>query len=205
MAMRQAPADELIPTRATLLSRLKDWEDQESWSEFFNIYWKLIYKTALKYGLQDAEAQDVVQETIISVSKSMPGFRYDPAIGSFKAWLLRLTRWRIRDQHRRRNIVNHHETLVDGEAALEAALTQEVEAEWNDEYERNLVDAAMERVKMQVDPKQFQIFDLYVLKEWPVKRIADLMNVAPPKIYLVKHRISKMVKREALSLNQRMS
>src|SRR4051812_20079887 len=64
------PSDrELIPTRATLLHRLKNWEDNSSWHEFFNIYWRLIYGIARKAGLREEEAQDVVQETLISVAK----------------------------------------------------------------------------------------------------------------------------------------
>src|SRR2546430_13418551 len=96
--------DELIPTRASLLGRLKDWKDEASWKVFFETYWKLIYNAAIKAGLTDAEAQDVVQETVISVSKSMPSFEYDAVGGSFKSWLLKLTAWRIVDQKRRRNV-----------------------------------------------------------------------------------------------------
>src|SRR6266498_1052034 len=94
--------DELIPTRATLLQRLKDWQDRSSWQEFFDTYWKLIYGVARKAGLTDAEAQDVVQETLVSVAKHMPTFNYDPALGSFKAWLLNMTRWRMISQFRKR-------------------------------------------------------------------------------------------------------
>jgi hypothetical protein len=50
-----------IPTRQSLLARLKDWEDQESWREFFDTYWRLIHATALKAGLSEPEAQEVVQ------------------------------------------------------------------------------------------------------------------------------------------------
>ena len=57
-----------IATRASLLVRLKDREDQASWQEFFDTYWRLIYSVATKAGLNDAEAQDVVQETVISVA-----------------------------------------------------------------------------------------------------------------------------------------
>src|SRR6267142_6487584 len=106
------PRDELIPTRATLIQRLKNWQDQSSWQDFFDTYWKLIYGVALKGGLTEAEAQDVVQETMISVAKHMPTFKYDRNIGSFKAWLLKLTRWRIIDQLRKRGplAVNHSST-----------------------------------------------------------------------------------------------
>lgn len=68
------PADEFIPTRQSLLSRLKDWDDKASWRDFFNTYWKLIYSVSLKAGLRDEDAQEVVQETMISVHSHPIGF-----------------------------------------------------------------------------------------------------------------------------------
>src|SRR5437016_2589691 len=93
---------ELIPTRKSLLSRLKNWDDRESWNDFFNTYWKLIFFTAQKAGLTEAESQDVVQETVIGVCRKISEFKYDPKVGTFKSWLLRLTFWRIRDQFNKR-------------------------------------------------------------------------------------------------------
>ena len=84
-----------LATRESLLSRLRDWGDNRSWREFFDTYWHLIYGLAVKCGLTEAEAQDVVQETMISVAKQMPAFKYDPGLGSFKGWLLQITRRRI--------------------------------------------------------------------------------------------------------------
>src|SRR5438309_8508414 len=85
--MTKTGADELIPTRHSLLRRVKNWEDQASWEEFFKIYWKLIYGVAIKAGLTDAEAQDVVQETIMNAAKNIKGFEIGSERGSFKAWL----------------------------------------------------------------------------------------------------------------------
>src|SRR5262249_1836678 len=94
--------DEFIPTRKSLLSRLKQWDDQKSWQEFFNTYSHLLYRVAVKAGLSDAEAQDVVQETIIVVARKIPDFKYDAALGSFKSWLLLITRRRIEKQLKKR-------------------------------------------------------------------------------------------------------
>ena len=80
----EAASENDIPTRNSLLARLKNWEDAESWIDFFNTYWRLIYGVAKRSGLTDSEAHDVVQETLLEIAKKMPGFRYDPAIGSFK-------------------------------------------------------------------------------------------------------------------------
>src|SRR6516225_6696526 len=94
------PPDSL-PTRRSLLSRLRNLGDDASWRTFFDTYWLLIYNVARKSGLTDADAQDVVQETIIAVARKMPEFRYDPAKGSFKNWLLLITRRRIHDHLRK--------------------------------------------------------------------------------------------------------
>ena len=63
---------DLLATRWSLLVRLKDWQDQASWQEFFDLYWRLIYAVAVKAGLSDAEAQDVVQDTLLSVARKIP-------------------------------------------------------------------------------------------------------------------------------------
>ena len=101
LAMNDNPKD-LIPTRVSLLQKLKEWDDQESWRRFFETYWKLLYAVAVRSGLNEPEAQDVVQETVIAVAKKMKNFRYDPAVDSFKGWLLYHTRKRIAMHFRRR-------------------------------------------------------------------------------------------------------
>src|SRR5438034_8403369 len=139
-------ADELIPTRASLIKRLKNWQDQSSWQEFFDIYWKLIYGVARKAGLTDAEAQDVVQETMASVAKHMPTFNYDPAIGSFKAWLLNMTRWRIIGQLRKRGpyaeqrpSCNDTSTRTNLAERVADPAGQALDAVWEAEWENNLL------------------------------------------------------------------
>ena len=74
----------------------------DSWDYFSKTYRGLLFSVALKSGLSDSEAQEAVQETLISVSRKMSEFKYDPAVGSFKGWLLQVTRRRIADQFRKR-------------------------------------------------------------------------------------------------------
>jgi len=84
--------DRLFATRRSIVDRLGDWRDQQNWQRFFDTYWRLIYSVARKAGLTEDEAQEVVQETVITVAKNAGDFRYDPKIGSFKSWLLQTTR-----------------------------------------------------------------------------------------------------------------
>lgn len=199
--------NEYIPTRMSLLSRLKNWDDHESWKVFFDTYWKLIYNTAARAGLSDAEAQDVVQETVISVLKSMPSFRYDEE-GSFKQWLLRVTGWRIVDQFRKRENaapLTRKRSTNTGTSIMEIAdpASLNLDKNWEADWERNLFDAAIERVKLQVDPKQYQLFDLCVFKHWPVSQIAETFKVSPTRIYMAKHRVNKLIKKEIATLQKK--
>lgn len=203
--MRQ-DRDDLIPTRASLIGRLRDWQDQASWQDFFDTYWKLIYGVGRKAGLNDTEAQDVVQETMVSVAKHMPKFKYDPAIGSFKAWLLTMTRWRIIAQFRKRGpIADEPRTSNDKTAtALVEKIADESghkwEEVWEAEWETNLLEAAIVRVQRRIDPEKYQIFDFYVNKDWPPAKVAERFHVSVDQVYLVKHRITEAIRSEVKRL-----
>jgi RNA polymerase sigma-70 factor (ECF subfamily) len=176
-----AGTDDLLPTRQTLLERLKDWTDDASWRVFFDTYWQLIYRIALKAGLTKSEAEEVVQQTMISVAKAMKDFRYDPARGSFKGWLLQLTVWRITNQFNRRRLGAPVEVApppppagAEGEdSPAEAQVPAELERIWDAEWEESLLHTALERVRRQANPKHYQIFDLCVIQRKPTKEVRE--------------------------------
>lgn len=197
--------NELLPTRRSLLSRLKNWKDEESWREFFDTYWKLIYNAAVRAGLNATEAQDVVQETVIAVSRNMPNFVYDPAKGSFKAWLMRQTSWRIGNQFRKRLPVHdlHRDLASQATTALERVpdpAGPALDALWDEEWEKVIWEAALRRVKRKVDAKQYQVFDLCVHRHWPAGKVAKDLRINAAKVYLIKHRVGNLLKRELLYL-----
>jgi len=206
-------AAELIPTRASLIDRLKNWQDQASWQEFFDTYWKLIYGIARKSGLTDFEAQDVVQETMASVAKHMPLFTYNPAIGSFKCWLLNMTRWRVADQLRKRGPINPHARSGESPSGTGTRETERVadpaslnlDEIWEAEWEHNLLAAAITNVKRRSDPQKYQIFDLYVNKECAPEKIARIFNIAVDQVYLIKHRVTELIKEEVKRLEKEMT
>ncbi len=72
---------EFLVTRRSLVDRLGDWNDGKRWQQFFDSYWKLIHRAARKAGLTESEAQEVVQETLITVAKKIGRLKYDPALG----------------------------------------------------------------------------------------------------------------------------
>jgi RNA polymerase sigma factor (sigma-70 family) len=198
----------LIATRRSLVDRLANWDDQRRWQEFFDTYWKLIYSAARKSGLPDAEAQEVVQETVITVAKNIDRLKYDPAIGSFKGWLLQITRWRISDQFRKREPegVKRPNLQDDSFTAtidrVPDSRIVDLDAVWETGWKENLLEAAIARVKRKIDPKQFQIFDCYVRKEWPAQKVAERLRVSVGQDYLARHRVAALLKKEIKTLEK---
>lgn len=204
-----------IPTRWSLLSRLKNWDDQESWREFFDTYWNLLYGVSIHAGLTDAEAQDVVQETIIAVAQRMKEFKANPALGSFKGWLLHTTRWKIADQFRKRHAeravteANHRprpasdtpRTATVDRFPDPASLVQE--SVWDEQWEQNLRAAAIEAVKRQVDPLEYQIFDLCVLRGSSPKKVAMKLGVKMWKVYLAQKKAARLLQQEVKRLESK--
>ena len=203
MKLKSSEENDLLPTRRSLLIRLKNWDDKDSWKRFFDTYWKLIYGAAIKSGLSDAEAQDVVQETVLSVAKKMNEFKYDPALGSFKGWLLTLTRWRITDQVRKRARHERNNKSAGDDTARTSTIEavpdpqgQKLDAIWDAEWKKNLMDASIERVKRKVGARQYQLFDLYVIKGWTVEDVVKTLGVSTDQIYKAKSRISASIREE---------
>ena len=206
-----ADADSL-PTRRSLLSRLRNLGDDASWRAFFDAYWRLIYNVARRAGLGDADAQDVVQETVIAVARKIPEFRYDPAKGSFKQWLLLITRRRIHDRLRR---LYRSAALITSCEAEAAALqnapspTQspdaQIDAAWECEWRETLFQAALARVRQRSSPKHYQVFDYCVLQNLSAPKVARMLGMSAAQVYLAKHRVRVAVKRAVAELEAEMN
>jgi RNA polymerase sigma factor (sigma-70 family) len=204
-------AEDLIPTRSSLLGRLKDWDDKESWRAFFETYWKLIYSFAKRRGLSHEESQDVVQDTVLAVAKSISRFEYDPKACAFKTWLLGVTRSKIANQYARRA---KHPTLLDhgnlDDNTRSPALDRVAELHenrweesWDEEWQKNLMDTAIQQVKQRVSIEQYQMFDLFVLKQWRASEVARTLGVTIGHVYVAKHRVAKLIRQQVQLLEDK--
>jgi RNA polymerase sigma factor (sigma-70 family) len=201
--------DSRLPTRQSLLSRLRDWHDEEGWREFFDTYWRLIYRVARQAGLDDASAQDVVQNTFVYLTRRMPKFRYDRARGSFKSWLRQVTRSRISIFRRRAEAKEPplpELTLEEGDAKVWESIPDPagdaMDEIWQREWEDNLVKAALRRISAKVSAQQLMIFELAALGEVPLKQVARKLDVSLMQVYLARHRVGKLFKTEVMRLRR---
>lgn len=195
-----------VATRVSLLRRVCDWRDDASWQEFFNLYWKLIYTLALRAGLTECEAEEVVQATMVAISKKIHQFKPGSRNGSFRQWIYRQTQWKITDQFRHRireQKARHSSPARDEMTATRTGTVARIPDQRNDlahfvqeDWDQAVAEVVWARVKRTVKPKHFQVYDLHVVKKWPIREVARLLQVNVAQVYLIKSRISRLLRQQ---------
>jgi RNA polymerase sigma-70 factor (ECF subfamily) len=203
------------PTRKSLIEKLDNWSDWSSWDAFYRTYSQFVWHIARKAGLTDDEANDVVQETFIGVAKNLQKTKFDTSRGSFKSFLLNQARWRILDQFRRRKKTWYRELSMsaaeeEGEdgprtSPIERAADPNgaaLEKMWEHEWQDQIMDLAMRRVRALVSPRQFQIFSCCAIKGWSPEKVKEELGVNSAQVYLAKHRVGRILKKEIQKLSE---
>lgn len=195
--------EDSLPTRPSLLARLKNWNEQTAWREFSDDYAPLVRNVARKAGLSAVEADEVVQETMIAVASKIADFEHAGNRGSFRNWLYQQTRWRIADQFRQRDKArmprSDHKAQNDEHMSDVSELTESDPAfseMWEAEWLAHLRQIATARVKRQVSPRQFQLFELHEIQGLSVTAAARAAGASVAATYMAKSRVSRIWRRE---------
>ena len=201
----------MVPTRQSLLSRLRDCQDQEGWREFFETYWRLIYRVARGSDLSDLQAQEVVQNTFIYLSRRMPRFQYNREGGSFKSWLRAVTQSRINIYLRaeKGHLVGRHEPFPgstneddDVMGAWPDPAGNRLDEIWQREWEDNLLKTAFRRLRPKVSAQQLLIFRAATFGGLSASQVAEKLDVSVAQIYLARHRVGRLFKAEVRRLRK---
>jgi RNA polymerase sigma factor (sigma-70 family) len=186
---------EFPPTRASLLLRLRDRRDAAAWDEFVDRYAPLVYGYLRKRGLQDADAADLTQDVLAAVAGAISRLEYDPARGAFRNWLFtvvrrKLANWRASRANRLRGSGD-----TDAQQLLEEApAPDELEAEWQAEWERRLVAWACEQVRRDASEATWQAFWRTAVDGQPGKQVAADLGLTVAAVYHARSRILARIK-----------
>ena len=182
-------------TRPSLLVRIRDTGDAEAWHQFVELYAPVIHGFYRKRGLQDADAADLTQAVLQTVSVEAGRLKYDPARGSFRSWLFTIARNEQYDfiAHRRRipGGGNDPSERVDNVPARE-----EEAAQWEQEYERRIYAWAAERVCRCVDDMTWEAFRLTAVEGKSGVETADALGMSVGAVYVAKSRVLARLRRE---------
>ncbi len=192
--------DESLNTRLSLIVKLRDPSDTAAWSEFVALYEPLVYRLARRKGLQDADAQDLVQDVFQALARSID--HWDPARGSFRAWLSQITRNLLI------NILSRGKNLPRGSGSTSIQdLLQEQPADdpsatavFEAEYRRHLFQWAADQVRDEFTPATWQAFWQTVVEQRPTKDVAAELGITLGALYVARSRILSRLKRKIDSL-----
>jgi RNA polymerase sigma-70 factor (ECF subfamily) len=176
-------------TRVTLLSRVRDPSDSAAWAEFESRYRDLLVRFCRRQGLQQADAEDLVQVVMANLSKSLPRFAYDPARGRFRDYLYRCARnaisqWSSRPRGREIALDTGVETALAIDAPRDAASVRAWEEEWVAHHYR----LAMRTIRNTFEARSVEIFDRSIAGE-TVATLAAAYDMSEQAVHKVRQRI----------------
>jgi RNA polymerase sigma-70 factor (ECF subfamily) len=184
-----------------LLGRLRqDPLDQAAWAEFVGHYGAKVYAWCRKWGLQEADAQDVTQDVLLRLARKMKDFAYDPS-RSFRAWLKTLTShaWSDFAKARQRPGQGTGDSAV--RTGLESTEAREdLVKHLEEEFDRELLEEAMVRVRLRVAPQTWEAFRLTALEGLAGAEAATRIPMQVAQVFVAKRRVQKMLREEIARL-----
>lgn len=193
----RSKSEGFMQTRASLLMRIRDPQDSQSWTEFVQLYAPLLHSYAMKNRLQDADAADLAQDILRLVLRAAPEFVYEPARGSFRGWLFTVARNEIRKFTTRK--ANRNRGTGDSEVRdLLAEYPDEgsSEAEWDKEYQLHLFHWAAKRVQPEFREASWQAFWRTVVDGQEIDTVAKELNMSTGAVYIARSRITARIRQE---------
>jgi RNA polymerase sigma-70 factor (ECF subfamily) len=189
-------------TRVTLLQRLRsDPADPQAWAEFVDHYGGKVLGWCRTWGLQEADAQDVTQDVLLSLARRMKDFAYDPS-KSFHAWLKTVARhaWLAFVNGRRRPGVGSGDSGVLDQL-LSVAARDDLLKRLEEAFDHELLEEAVRRVRLRVEPRTWEAFRLTAEEGLSGAEAAARTGLRVSQVYVAKKRVQDMLRQEIQALD----
>lgn len=182
-------------THPSLLLRLRDSRDCGAWREFVALYGELVYRFARKRGLQDADAADVTQIVFHAVSQEIRRLEYDRRRGTFRGWLLVVTRNQVNKYLASRRGTNRPVVQTLNESLIEGFVAEDEEAkQWEYDYQLRAFRLAAERVRLEFTEASWQAFWRTAVEGQGAKAVSESLGMSVGAVYMSRSRVLHRVK-----------
>jgi RNA polymerase sigma-70 factor (ECF subfamily) len=188
-------------TSTTLLARLRQVPaDQAAWGEFTERYGRKIYGWCRQWNLQEADAQDVTQMVLLKLVEKMQTFVYDPS-RSFRAWLRTVARhawsdyW---DGRAARAVASGGTNAAQMLSTVEAR--EDLMKRLEDEFDREVLDEAMSRVRQRVIPRTWRAFEMMAMEGRSGAETASALGMKVATVFVAKSKVNKLLQEERRKL-----
>ena len=188
-------------TSTSLLVRLQQAPaDQGAWAEFVRRYGPRIHEWGRRWGLQEADAQDVSQDVLLKLVRAMQAFRYDPAL-RFRGWLKTVAHHAWQDLARGRRPVAAGGEPAAADPLQSLAACDDLAAGVEAAYEQELFDRAVGRVRPRVQPQTWDAFRLTAFDGLPGAEVAARLGMPVTSVYKARSNVQRLLRAEVLELD----
>jgi len=195
-----------LSTSTTLLGRIINPDDNDSWQQFLRKYRRVLFALAMKKGLTDDEAGDAVQETLIAVANNISKFTQGSP-RSFRPWLFKIANSKTVDQLRKRLPVQKRaeRTAAGSERTdiierIPNPTSLGFEARWERQERQHIQEAALKKLRATVKAQHYQIYDAYAVKGWEINKVVAAFGVTPDNVHKVHERLKRKLQQEIIRL-----
>lgn len=178
-------------TTSTILERMKSFGDQSIWDQFHARFRRPLLAYARKWGLSDAEAEDVTQEVLAAFAEGYKAGKYDRAKGRLNKWLFGIAYTQIANRRRRLGREAQHQHQAGESFWEDVPGEQEAEKVWDADWESGVLEECLRQVKTEVAERTFEAFVLTVRQGRPADDVARELNMSREAVYVAKHRVLK--------------
>ena len=174
-------------TRSSVLRAVADTENEAAWQRLFDLYAGFVFSIARAKGLNDADADDIVQVVFTDLARNLPTFQYDRAKGKFRAYLSGLVNWRVMDKLK----------VGKRDADLKASFWEEAKAASSDdngfaerEWQAAALEEALRRIKPDVNPEHYAAFVASAIEGQDTEIVTKLYGISSDNLYQIRKRLT---------------
>jgi RNA polymerase sigma-70 factor (ECF subfamily) len=190
-----------FPTRPTLLARVRDRSDAESWREFYEYYQPLLLRYLRRLGLKDHAADDVIQDVFSRLLHALPAFELGGRSGRFRGYLWKVTFSALVDQARQVKARKHaEEERVRRFLDADESESRKEQAEWDQMEQQHRLDIATRRVRSVTSAKSWACYEQRLLHERPAAAIAAELGITANAVFVYASRVLKAVRAECAAV-----
>ncbi len=189
-------------TRASLLIRIRDCDNCEAWEQFVKMYRHVIYRMAIAKGMQPADADDLTQQVLCSVSQSIERFEPDGQRAKFRTWLQTIARRAIINALTRVPI-DRGEGGSDVLKLLNGQPSPEASAEIETAYRREIFLVAAAQIQHEFQADTWQSFWRTVMLDQSVEQVSASLGRSCGNVYTARCRVMKRLKEKVQQLDER--
>ena len=185
-------------TRSSVLRAVANTENEPAWQRLFDLYAGFVFSIARAKGLNDADADDIVQIVFTDLARNLPTFQYDRAKGKFRSYLSGLVNWRVTDKMKAGKRDADLKASFWEEAKAAASLDDDGFAER--EWQAAALEEALRRIKPHVNPEHYAAFVASAIEGQDTETVSKLYGISSDNLYQIRKRLTSKLREMIVSV-----